>query len=327
MADTDDRRMLAWSTFRTAFVDPGLGADIPVMGEPAIVLFVTPGSSALGMRVRAITGSLPDPQLRSVHVGRSEDDVVLSTTDRDLFQPFYALLLELIDRLQLEHESVGTAIALVLQGWRRLLASMMGLPEERQVGLSGELWTLQRLTKVWGPEVAVPSWVGPTAEAHDFRLELNELEVKTTRTATRRHQIAGLGQLAPSPGHELHVLSIQLAAAGGGPGWTLSEQVDDLRTVVGDGEAGALFEQLLNDAGWRDDDAGAYTQRWTLRAAPRLVTVDEQCPRLTTDLVNAIAGPLSARIDGVKYTIDLESLGALDGTPEFLSVIPVGDDR
>ena len=120
---------------------------------------------------------------------------VISTGDDQLYQAFYALLLDVSDRVQLDRAPVVDAINDALRVWRRLLAGLTGLTHEERVGLTGELWALLRLMGTRGAE-AVDSWTGPAKEAHDFRLDSDEIEVKTTSGQRRRHQISRLDQLS-----------------------------------------------------------------------------------------------------------------------------------
>ena len=170
---------------------------------------------------------------------------------------------------------------------------------------------------------ALASWLGPTAEAHDFRTRVGEIEVKTTQAAQRTHRITRLEQLEPSPGQSLYILSLQFAGAGAGEGWTLQTQIAELREMLHrEPEAERRFSDLLTLARWADDDAAMYVRRWRLRSTPMLVPVDVRCPRLTRPVVASALGALSARIEEVNYRVNLEGLGVADGTELFLSLLP-----
>ena len=314
-----DARLIPWETFQSTFLDPPLGAEIPVAGEPDLSILVQPGGGRLALRLPIAEWSPPDTRMRAVRFARDGEQLLLAATDPQLFQAFYALMLDISDRVQLDRIPVLEAVEQALRVWRRLLAGLGGLTHEKQVGLTGELWALVRLLDATGPE-ALGSWTGPLREAHDFRFGTDEIEVKTTSDERRRHLISRLEQLQPSPDRSLWILSIQVARAGPGEGWTLAEQVRAVRDRLA--ETSALqprFSQLLELAGWSDEDAAIYPDRWQLRTDPLIVRVDDNCPRITKTLLEEAVGEASRRIDNVSYRVDLEGLGDPDGGVNFPS--------
>lgn len=319
-----DPRLLPWEAFRSTFLERGLPADIPVLGEPGVTLFLEQGGGRIGLRAPWAGGELPDPRLRAVHVEHVEDELIIWTGAEDLYQPFYALLLDIADRVQLDGRSSAEAVSESVRGWRRLLAGLSGLSTEEQIGLSGELWTLSRLVAARGP-AGVQAWTGPSAEAHDFKLESTEIETKTTIGERRRHRISRLDQLQPSPECHLYMLSLHFARAGLGGGWTLGSQIAGLRTSLeSDAKAGERFEELLFDANWRDDEEHLYTDTYKTRESPRLILVDDAFPRLTPEMVRTALGDLTTRVDDLTYRVDVDGLGTSDGNPEFLAILPEG---
>src|SRR4051794_36935207 len=97
-ARPSDARLLSWEAFRVTFLEPALGAQIPIPGRPTIHLFVEPHAKRIGLRVATDEELIPETPLRSVTIERAQDELVVATADRELFQPFYALLLDLSDR-------------------------------------------------------------------------------------------------------------------------------------------------------------------------------------------------------------------------------------
>lgn len=317
-----DPRLLPWELFRSTFLEKGLPADIPVAGEPRVTLFLEQGGTRIGLRAPWAGSDLPDPRLRSVHVERHNDDLVVWTRDQDLYQPFYALLLDIADRIQVDGRTSPQAVNESVRGWRRLLAGLSGLSIEEQIGLTGELWTLARIVASRGP-AGVHAWTGPSAEAHDFRIGNTELETKTTIGERRRHRISRLDQLQPSPECRLYLLSLHFTRAGLGAGWTLGSQIADLRAILKNHtKERDRLEALLRDAKWSDEDDHLYTDRYKARANACLIPVDDAFPRLTPDMVRAALGELTTRVDDLTYRVDVDGLGALDGSAEFLAVLP-----
>ena len=320
---TEDARLLSWESFKATFLDPGLGADVPVRGDPPITLFAEPHGTRIGLRIETDTPVASIPRgIRAITL-TAQPSVLTITTDRaELYQPFYAFLLDISDRIQLEQSGAGEAIEEALARWRRLLAGTARMSQDAQLGLAGELWLLLRLLSVRGPS-GLAAWTGPSGDAHDFRLGEAEIEVKTTTSELRTHIVSRLDQLEPSPESSLYILSLQLAAAGLGAGWTLPEQIAEARTLLR-GQTGRIdqFDQALGGLGWSEEEADAYTARYKIRTPPTLVTVDEHCPRLVPADVNRILGERAGRLSDVQYRVDLEGMGAPEGSAAFDAVIP-----
>ena len=72
----------------------------------------------------------------------------------------------------------------------------------------------------------------------------------------------------------------------------------------------ARFERLLALAGWREETPDAQLSRFLLRLPPRLVLVDETCPRVTPSMIDGALGTaLACRVLEVRYRIDLDGCG------------------
>lgn len=88
-------------------------------------------------------------------------------------------------RLALEElkdsNDVVSCFAAVLTKWKNffLLEKDIQLSQERELGLLGELLFLRKLLDVCG-QVAISYWVGCNEETHDFYVNGNAIEVKTT---------------------------------------------------------------------------------------------------------------------------------------------------
>jgi Putative PD-(D/E)XK family member, (DUF4420) len=318
-----DARFMSWENFRTQFLDEGLAVDVPVVGEPPVTVFAEPNGNAIGLRIPIPNGTkAPTSSVEAIQVGVADGSLRVRTSDPELFQPFFAFVLDISNRVQLDAQSPVTAFNSALASWRRMLAASSVMSDELQVGLAGELWTLRRLVTTMGGE-AVEAWTGPDREAHDFRLEDVEIEVKTTAGENRRHIISRLDQLLPSPGMKLYIISLMVTSAGIGPGWTLADQVSDLRALVsGSPDFASLLEQKLSASGWRDVDAPRYPRRRRLAGPAVLVAVDDACPRIIQKSLDIALGPLAHRVDDVRYRVNLDGLGVPDGDPRFTEVLP-----
>jgi Putative PD-(D/E)XK family member, (DUF4420) len=320
-------RHLEWRNFRQV-IDEGVPAVLPVSGTPPVTVFVDQDGRRIGLHTPAEDAVVPpaspladiDVQVVTVD-GRRYLEV--STSARRLFVEFYALLEELADRIQLKSVEPARALAETVANWKALLRPAERLSEDEQLGLLGELWVLERLVRVLGP-AAVSAWTGPLSEPHDFRLGEVEVEVKSTLGVHRRHWINGSSQLEPTPGLTLHILSLQFEPAGAANAMTLPDQVQKVRALLGGTPSQLeLFDRGLL-LGWRyaDEDASDYQAGRCLRSLPALIPVNATLPRITEGLVRDRFGSDAGRVDEVRYRLDVDGLGVLDGTPAFLDVLP-----
>ncbi len=318
-----DARLMSWENFRTTFLDEGLGVDVPVVGQPPVTVFAEPAGLAIGLRTPVPPGTpATQSSVEAIQVDLRDGLLWIRTSDPELFQPFFAFLLDVSNRIQLDAKPPVTALNDALASWRRMLTASSLMSEDLQLGLAGELWVLRRLVASMGPR-AVEAWTGPDGDAHDIRLEGREVEIKTTSGQTRHHTISRLDQLVPSPGMDLYILSLQMTSAGAGQGWTLADQVSQVRNLIAtNARASDLLEQKLSQWGWRDIDAPRYPRKRRLRSPALIVPVDDACPRILPESLKIAVGAPAQRIDDVHYRVDLDGLGVLDGDPQFIRVIP-----
>jgi len=193
--------------------------------------------------------------------------------------------------------------------------------------LLGELWLLRRLLTTQGSS-GLSAWVGQSGETHDFRLEQQEIEVKVTRGVTRIHVINNLLQLLPSPGNSLFLLSLQLAAAGLNAGFSLPDEIRNIRHLLAASPSDAArFELLLDsECHYADRDAAHYLSRFQLRTPARLVPVNSDCPRITPQLIDTLGVSLANRISHIQYRVNVDGLGFAQTSVEFAKILPgVGD--
>jgi hypothetical protein len=328
---TEDEPLIpVWDTFERDYVAGGIPHAIVVRTDPQAAIFVDEFAARLGVRFRrdhepAWTG--PNPLIEVTIAEVLVDGVrflEMWTDSRDLFRNFYDLATEVITEVVVEGIDPVAALGSAVARWDTLLARPSLLSDESQAGLFGELWLLERLILVHGPP-GVDAWVGPDRQAHDFRVEDAEFEVKTTSGTRRVHTINGAGQLQPSPGSTLYLLSLKLTDAGSG-GRTLAQAVTAIEELLSEAaEAKARFRSKLNVLRYRDADAPHYPRRRKLRERAALIRIEDGVPRLTPEVLAQIDPRFaSERIDRVTYDVDVDGLGFDDGTPEFLSILPEG---
>jgi hypothetical protein len=322
-----DPRHLEWANV-LAIIRTGAPAVQPIAGEPWAHLFVDDNGSRMGLRVafddEAVVGPSPLAAVSARRVWWRGDEALEVSSDRPvLFQPFYDLLRELADQVQLGGVAPGDALEAIIDRWQKLLRPSQLMSAEQQLGLAGELWTLARLLRVKGV-TAMSAWTGPLDEPHDFRFDDVEIEVKTTWRHRRVHPISSLEQLLGTAGRRLFLLSLQMEAAGAGAGWTLPEQVEEVRALISGAarERGNFEDALLITWRYADEHASQYTARMEFRQPPMLVEILAESPRITRAVLETALGPAADRIPSVRYDLDVERAGVLDGSPEFLAILP-----
>ena len=316
-----------WQELLSNHIKTGIPVDVVVRQGPRISFFVDAGGVRIGARI-ALLGDAPATSshlavilIHVIKIGNSRY-LEVSTNVRDLYRDFYLLLGELLNEIVTQGAEPATALKSALSRWQSFLRGVALLSEERQLGLFGELWTLDRIFRAAGP-AGLDAWVGPLRQDHDFRLAANEFEVKSTSETRRTHVINGIGQLTPSINCSLYLVSLQFPLAGAS-GQTLSDLVTDLeirfKSISG---ATERFYQLLESVGFRLQDSQWYPTRRRLGGLPRIVPVVAGCPRLTRDALSDIKRDyVPDRIIDAHYKIDVDGLGFEDGDPRFLAILP-----
>ncbi len=296
---------------------------IPVQGQPEVTIIIDPSGPRIGLRVPVRPGPPPVvASLRNVRVrevsSAGGEQLEVSVTDPELFLDAYPLLCAMADRIQLDGMEPAVAVDRVLEAARRLLARREALTHEREVGLFGELYVLDRLISILGPQAALASWRGPDAEEHDFGFASLSAEVKTTTSERREHWIESLTQLLPPGSRQLWLVSIQLTGAGPDDGLRLPDLVTSVRARCQG--LRSEFDRRLRAVGWDDLQADLYPRFWRPRGPVGLYLVDQDFPRLTPESIQTLGLPVAA-IREVRYRVDLTGRPPVADPPTPLNVI------
>jgi len=306
---------LTWQNFEANYLG-GPPREVLLPGKSKVRLFVAVESGIFGMRVPVKLGTqIPSSPIRGIGIQETRIGGAPAAEIRCVLgagtKEFFYFLLAIADGLQLKDLTFEDAFEEAVGAWRELLRDLARMSEEAELGLLGELFTLEFLIGTLGP-TALGHWTGPTTDKHDFRVGRNEFEVKTTVGSERIHVINGLNQLAPSLDCRLYLVSWQMARAGPEFGGTLVEKIEDVRrSLKRHPRAVSRFEELIEKGtAWRAADAYLYTERWRPRSTPQVVPVNVDCPRITTKvLALGLEVKLTALITDVHYRINLEGRG------------------
>lgn len=325
----DDGNALTPETL-AAYFEAGHPAEQRLAEEPLCVLGIDPPRGELTLRTPA-TG--PDIDVSAYRMIRTDiveepgDETVwfrVTIEARGIEYEAYSLLQSVTDQLQ-QGDDLERALHLALDAFRGLLARAPRLSEDQEIGLFGELVALERLIDGVGETKALAAWLGPQTEEHDFVLGEADVEVKTTRSERRIHVIHGLGQLTPTPGRPLHLMSVQVTGAGAaGNGETLPELIERIRRRLRSGRTD--FDDRLTDCGWEDSQADRlYTTRLLIRSEPRFYAVDGAFPAITSaGLSRIVTRPELVR--SIDYRIDVTDIETEGVAPAEFATAPTHED-
>ena len=319
-------RHLTWENFERDILTPGVPATEPIAGTPEIQIFYLTEPSRLGLTVAL---ALPTPAPPSVYeeievrtqMGSGGLVLAVWTANESLFRPFFPLLLEIADAVQLERQPPPDAVHSAIDRFARVIRRESDFSLELTLGLWGELYVLEHLLQRDGA-AAINCWQGWRGDQHDFRIAETELEVKTTLAASPDHLINGVEQLVASEGHDLYLVSLQLARST--QGQSLLERVDRIKSLLRpDPFAAGVLDNALSKLRLTSSCLANGLDRFTLRREPWLVPVDERLPRLIPSVLLPLLGSDTyGRLREVHYRVNVAGLHHGPATPLFQQVVP-----
>jgi hypothetical protein len=278
-----------------------------VDGKPACRIEVRPMEKTIDLLVLN-DQSIPDTSgLRNLEALRisngSEDWNCLRLIWTHTPIESYTFVCLVIDRVQIQGESLASATDVALAGLRGLLRKDRSLTREQEVGLFGELLVLDVLADQFGSNVAMNSWIGANNEEHDFGLSSNDFEVKTTTSEHRTHWISSSTQLMALTNRELRLISIQITPRSLGKAATLPELITRVASKV-DNHSGKYWKKL-EIVGYFDDDEDLYKTKWALRTDIQEFQINNQFPKITPNELEKI-GVNGTEVPEVRYRISLD---------------------
>jgi hypothetical protein len=318
---------LSWQNFQTTVLVSGQQRIHRVATKPLVEIFGDAPHNRVGI-VMALDDSdeVPAPFQKMTVISakvitRSGARLIQISTDvSSLHRQFYDFAVAVARRVTKGGLDPCDALTTELQCFESLFAERSILSFERQLGLLGELLFLEELVQRHGAK-ALAAWIGPTGEPHDFRMADREFEVKTTSTPHRIHTINGVTQLLPSAGCELYLISISLGPPGTSNAFSLSTTAHSMLTRFSSPRERGRFELALHTAGFRQEDAHLYAQRFLVRRPMAAVAVDDRFPALTPASLRHALGSLASRLEALSYDVDVEGLESEKGSALFERII------
>jgi hypothetical protein len=308
-------KLIEWQYLNDHYIETGTPIEDPILDDPEFRLIFHPSPRQLGVRLRIAEGrELPKiSELRHISMRRvqiaSESYVLVMTESIPLFPSIYALISDVLRRIEAGETDGLAALADSLRNFEVLLARASGISRDEAIGLYGELLVLESL--LLAGKADAKAWIGANRQSHDIRLGTTELEVKTTTSNSRHHFVHGLNQLTPTPGHDLYVVSVRLNSPGSGAGRSLDGLVEDiLASLSGDAEGKQYLERELAKTPYergRKEGSVAYQ----MAADPMKISIGTDFPVVSHARLEEILGGVAAgRVMRLDFLLNLEGLGA-----------------
>lgn len=306
------------------FLEKGVKTGFLLEGKPTAYIDIDVPGDILTLRIQGQSSNL---QVLSEFRNLQADNIYLAgeywtairTVGPGRILDAYPVFCAIADQVQLCHFGVGDAVLDVLSRYRDLLASTQRISDEKEIGLFGELLTLEALLAVLKPEKALEAWRGPLSEEHDFGLLNQDIEVKTTISERRIHWIGSVEQLQSTEPRSLWLLSLQLTLSGNA-GRTLPEIIGCIRASLPNRTAQDRFRQYLEANHWNEELRDLFRRRFQLRTTPAMYRVDQTFPTLTVEMLRE-AGIDFSFVRQIKYQIDLTGLVANSNLPPELALL------
>lgn len=228
------------------------------------------------------------------------------------FEVFDVIGQEIATYLESSGISKSEAVSSVLAKWRYFWGKPVSsiLSYNEIIGLFSELWYLYKWTMPYVDLIeSVNGWRGPYASRHDFEWPRRSIEVKgTTSVQGRIHWINGIDQLLPPEKGELYFFSLKVREEGGAIN-TLTDLIADCRkSLKGNPEALANFENTLVLTGYSPLHDDEYNKIHLRVVDELLYIVKDKFPRITTD---KFQGGIPSGVEAVQYQINLEGYDTL----------------
>ena len=186
-----------------------------------------------------------------------------------------------------------------MQDWQSFLARRRKLSAEAQIGLMGELVTLETiLDRDMAPAAALRSWSGPMRAAQDFHLGSGAIEVKST--AAKTGFIAKINSVEQLDGERQpqFLRALRFEPVDGGD--TLVAAIGRLRVRFEEAGLAKGFEGLLMCSGYLDEHAPHYLRGLRLSEVKAF--------RVNVDFPRLCRADLPRAVRSASYTLDISDL-------------------
>lgn len=289
--------------------------------DPAIKADVFAGiSKSAGVAERFLAFGLAAPfQLRSEHalglndlrldlrpdpLNPGRQLLLLALLDPTLSDPFGLVCEDLLEQVAgvAGQEQLLQAVFQRLETWKALFVgrSSEGLSRESRQGLFGELTFLQKLLEHGLPAAScVRCWSGPSGAVHDFQLQGQAVEIKTSAAANPQHfHISNERQLDEGTLTNLYIGFFSLSVTPD-HGQTLNQLIDSITGLLNTSPAAQRqFRLRLYEVGYFPHQRQLYDQ-------PGYQVQREEYFRVTSGFPRLREADIPPGVGEVRYTVAL----------------------
>ena len=235
--------------------------------------------------------------------------ILIQLQKKDLFEEFYRVCLQIIEQVQIQRKSPFKAITSVFLRYEELLKAKKEIPEEKVIGLWGELYFIHQMLSWKRGENIIHNWFGHSNEEHDFVTKKNDYEVKTTRSERRIHTIASLSQLYPKPKRKLFLISIQITNSLQEEGESIISLIDKINKKLKNPKTNEIFSGKIKSFSVDKMNAEIVDKKFILRSNICIALVDSGFPKITFKNLK-VKSSAKNRIIDCTYKINVENLGS-----------------
>ena len=156
-----------------------------------------------------------------------------------------------------------------------------------------------------GFDDSLSAWRGFEGYKHDFLFNDKAIEIKGTFGSTHSHTINGIDQLRTPESMPLYLISF-LCVKNGNNSENLKVLVKSIESSLnGEPQQYEDFQKLLKAAKYNKLHEGKYENLGITLIENNCYEVTDEFPRLTSLYLNR---PLSERVSGISYKINLEDM-------------------
>ena len=164
-----------------------------------------------------------------------------------------------------------------------------------------------RLFAVYGDE-SIQFWNGPEGSLHDFHINENRIEVKTSTSSNPQIRVSDTLQLIPL---EHGTLYLSLVEINEGTGRNISALIESVRGLFSNEIYENLFLRKISYLG-SEEEFSNFQQLFEERDLS-VVEIDETTPILHLDILSQLPSSISE----IVYTLDSSQLNLLEASDVF----------
>jgi hypothetical protein len=233
---------------------------------------------------------------------KSEVFILLTDNNlKDIFALFIQNIIEDIEETVSEKEALDVTLNVVFK-WKKLFdkINFNGLTLERQKGLLGELFFMDKLLDIKSNTSVLNAWTGPDNEDKDYRFGSLGIEVKLTSSKYPKIKITNEGQLDTQNLIALFLVLYTVEEVKEN-GCSLNDIIDQIRTKLEyQNDLLKFFNERLMAAGYFEEDRNSYSKQFSIK--------QEYIYSILDDFPRIIKNNLPIGVYNTSYNIELSAV-------------------